>query len=929
MKKHIAFVILSIGIYCSTFGQDILVNSANNGQTFTQCTGTIYDSGGNTGSYGNSQDFKISIMSNNATQPGVTLKLLENLSIASGDTLWIYDGDGTSPSQLFHGGPNNLTFFNDSNMLITGDVFQMSIFNTSQKITVRFKSNSSTTKTGFKISIMCSKICQSVFSRINTTLTTPQPDTNYIAVCPYDTVKFVAFGYYPMTDTLASPFYHQRDATSTFYWDFGDGTTVNGLGMTNVNHYFVPGIGYDIMLIVKDTNGCQSNNSIGYRVMTSQNPISTINPLPSICSGGSLNVGVGYSGSSSIQVVPVTSEQIATQVYDSTMFIPDGVCNGVACYTTNVIFNAFGPSQTIQSSNDILSLCINIEHSWVGDLHFELICPNGQSTKLMNTTSSGQHGGNMLGVPNENDAGNVCDPSTNPPGTGWTYCWSEQSGYTYHGTLHDLSLTSLFNPQHSIDSTNRAAHSNYIVPEESFNNLIGCPLNGTWRVKICDLWSQDNGYVFWWNLEFNPSIMPVAWHYNIGVENVLWSGPFISSLNDSTAHINPAIDASGNYNYTFTIVDTFGCQYDSTITLNVLQTPDPNLGPDTTLCNGGTIVLNPHYNTPGSSYLWNNNATTQTLSITAQNTYIVSITNTSGSLQCKNSDTINVTYSPDPVANFSVLPSEGCSPLVVQFTDESTPTDNYTYAWDFGDPSAAVNTSTLKNPIHQYNQYGSFDVSLSITAPAGCHNQVTKTGIVTVHPTPIAKFTGNPSSVSLSENPNVIYTNQTENYIAAQTTWSWIFPDGQTSTDMNPTHQFTIPGDFPVTLIATNNFGCSDTVTHITIVENEIFIPNIITPNGDNNNDFLIIGNINTNRDNILKIYDRWGKKVYEKKNYNTTALCQKTTENTWSCESVSNLDKGWNGEGVSDGVYFYTFHYEGVTKVVDRSGSITVLGSK
>jgi gliding motility-associated-like protein len=61
-------------------------------------------------------------------------------------------------------------------------------------------------------------------------------------------------------------------------------------------------------------------------------------------------------------------------------------------------------------------------------------------------------------------------------------------------------------------------------------------------------------------------------------------------------------------------------------------------------------------------------------------------------------------------------------------------------------------------------------------------------------------------------------------------------------------------------------------------------IPNIITPNGDNVNDFFKIKNIEYHPNTSVTIYDRWGKKVYENPNYNNE----------------------WKGEGVSDGTFFY-----------------------
>ncbi len=174
MKKYITLLALFVGIFSSK-GQDVLINSTNNGQTFIGCSRNIYDSGGSAGNYGNNQDYTVSFTSNNSALPGIALIFSEDINIDATDTLWIYDGDGTSPSQLFRGGLNNATYFNASNKILADEHFQMSILNTSHKITIRFKSNSATVSTGFKIALSCSKLCQSVYSRLDNVLTNLQP----------------------------------------------------------------------------------------------------------------------------------------------------------------------------------------------------------------------------------------------------------------------------------------------------------------------------------------------------------------------------------------------------------------------------------------------------------------------------------------------------------------------------------------------------------------------------------------------------------------------------------------------------------------------------------------------------------------------------------------------------------------------------------
>lgn len=62
--------------------------------------------------------------------------------------------------------------------------------------------------------------------------------------------------------------------------------------------------------------------------------------------------------------------------------------------------------------------------------------------------------------------------------------------------LYDTcNLIAAGNNIYYVDSTDMASMTNVFRPDESFSSLIGCPLNGLWKVNIVDSWSLDNGYV--------------------------------------------------------------------------------------------------------------------------------------------------------------------------------------------------------------------------------------------------------------------------------------------------------------------------------------------------------------------------------------------------------------------------------------------------
>ncbi|MDY0400666.1 MAG: gliding motility-associated C-terminal domain-containing protein, partial [Bacteroidales bacterium] len=107
--------------------------------------------------------------------------------------------------------------------------------------------------------------------------------------------------------------------------------------------------------------------------------------------------------------------------------------------------------------------------------------------------------------------------------------------------------------------------------------------------------------------------------------------------------------------------------------------------------------------------------------------------------------------------------------------------------------------------------------------------------------------------------------------------------------------------------ISVKVIGC-DTVYGSTnvIVENcEISIPNVITPNDDGINDVFYITNIEFYPNSEIKIYNRWGKKIYENENY----------------------QGDWDGKGLDDGTYYYIFRLNyGYGKIDEYHGTITII---
>jgi PKD repeat protein len=153
-----------------------------------------------------------------------------------------------------------------------------------------------------------------------------------------------------------------------------------------------------------------------------------------------------------------------------------------------------------------------------------------------------------------------------------------------------------------------------------------------------------------------------------------------------------------------------------------------------------------------------------------------------------------------PTASFTASPTSGSVPLQVTFTDTSTANPT-SWAWNFGDGT----TSNVQSPTHTYNTIGTYTVTLTASNAYGSDSETTSITVNAV--APVASFSGTPLSGSAPL--QVQFTDSSNNN---PTSWSWNFGDGQTSTQQNPIHQYSLAGTYTVALTATNSAG-SDTST--------------------------------------------------------------------------------------------------------------------
>ncbi|MGQ0828856.1 MAG: PKD domain-containing protein, partial [Bacteroidota bacterium] len=480
---------------------------------------------------------------------------------------------------------------------------------------------------------------------------------------------------------------------------------------------------------------------------------------------------------------------------------------------------------------------------------------------------------------------------------------------------------------------------------------------------------------------------------------VQWRWDFGDLTSQTT--VSPAINhtymSRGIYSVKMVVTDKNGCA-DSIIKINYIEAtyPFPAFVADTFACKGEVITFNANTTSatgPGVIYSWDfgdgtptGSGVSPTHSYTADNLYTVTLTVTDKN-GCDSSIQHQVRVQ-HPTADFKdTTIAEGCGFRNVKFTDISTGLYINGWNWDFGDGAS----SSVQNPTHTYTVPGVYTVSLIVTNIAGCKDTITYPNLVVV-PGPIGSFTFAPQTGC---NPlTVIFKSNSNN----TTEYIWDFGDGSPiyiTTDTIVQHTYTaetpFPGANPQLLLgnilsngstcrlpATNLTGlvlvttiidveidstivtlpegdffiinssitnligtpayswtpayqlsCTDCNTpsvvgdgsgdlityHFTVTdpngcigydsikvyyifcEEELFIPNVFTPNGDGINDEFAIGGVCKQDNYKVQIFNRWGIQLF------TTDI----KNLAWDGRTKS-------GEEASDGVYYYVLTHKDKT---------------
>lgn len=398
-------------------------------------------------------------------------------------------------------------------------------------------------------------------------------------------------------------------------------------------------------------------------------------------------------------------------------------------------------------------------------------------------------------------------------------------------------------------SFNWTGPDNFFADTEDLQNLSA----GDYQVTV----TNDSGAIIYENtvtviqpspmLLQNIELTPATCNQQVGTADILITGgvpPFsfdIGSQNNNTG-IFTNLSAG---NYALTATDNNQCTLVDTFFIQAADAPQVDLGEDVAICEGESVVLDAGQYL---NYQWSDGTALNTLTVNQSGTYSVTVSNDPS---CPGTAEIEITVMNIPNLsiendNLNICPGDS---LQLEISGGTTyywsgPV-NYLSAVNVADPIAYPD-STVSFQVMSENECGSDEMEVEVVVVAVTAAAGPDTCIILDTEARLMAFGG----VSYFWHPNEYPVSDDEIY-------------DPVAHPLDSTTYF-------VTIIDANHCEVTDSMIVLVATDplSTIKAVNMITPNGDGKNDFLMFKGLQKFGPNSLKIYNRWGALIYQKVNY-------------------------------------------------------------
>jgi len=458
------------------------------------------------------------------------------------------------------------------------------------------------------------------------------------------------------------------------------------------------------------------------------------------------------------------------------------------------------------------------------------------------------------------------------------------------------------------------------------NPIVDCPESADVTILIgepANAGTQDEPFRL---CEGTIELVSLADELEVADDGGVWTETSVmpsDGFNAADATLDTDGVAAGTYTFEYSIADNDPCP-DASATVTVIVDPNPtaDAGMDGFLdCVTTVVTLGGGQTSTGAEfeYTWTNTATSEVLGTTAnvdvsnEGTYELVVLNTETG--CTDQSTVAVTKS-DELPTMVVTPTNitcnGDDDGGVTLSEQNGGDGNYTYTL-----TTATGEVNTQDP-NDFSNLPAGDYSVIITDGADCSSD------------PYEFTITEPDALVVDAGPEFVSINLGESYDLtiepfdttgiASIEWSIQETEEIICSGLDCT-TFTVNPEeltgYYVEVIDDNGCIASDNIqlqlTQIVDVE----FPNIISPNGDNINDAFVINSDDVELVLSMRIFDRWGEKIFEKENFEP-----RDPTVTW--------DGTFNGRPVVPGVYVFTVEIRFVNdKEETYSGDVTVTDSE